>query len=65
MPRYFFQADYHGATIIDDVGEEFPTLQDARAHAVVVAKELGQHNAKAVVVSVLNENMVIIASAKE
>jgi hypothetical protein len=27
MARYFFQVDYHGAMITDDVGEEFATVQ--------------------------------------
>ena len=64
MPHYFFQADYHGATVVDDIGEEFSTLQEAQAHAAVVAEELGRHNSKAVV-SVLNEEGILIASAKE
>jgi hypothetical protein len=43
MARYFFQAQYRGAMLTDDIGEEFPTLHEAETHATVVANELG-HN---------------------
>jgi hypothetical protein len=33
MAHYFFRADYRGISVNDDVGEEFSTLQDAKAHA--------------------------------
>jgi hypothetical protein len=56
MPRYLFQADYRGVTATDDVGEEFSTLQEAEAHAAIVANELSRNNADAVTVSVLNED---------
>jgi len=45
MTRYLFQAQYHGATLTDDIGEEFVTLREAEAHATVVAKELGRNRA--------------------
>jgi len=64
MPRYFFQADYHGASVVEDIGEEFSTLQEAQAHAAVVAEELGRYNSKAVAVSVLNEEGILLAGAK-
>jgi hypothetical protein len=64
MPRYFFQADYRGVTVVEDIGEEFPTLQEAQAHAAVVAEELGRYNSKAVAVSVLNEEGILLAGAK-
>jgi hypothetical protein len=35
------------------------------AHAAVVAEELGRHNSKAVVVSVLNEEGILIGSAED
>jgi Domain of unknown function (DUF6894) len=44
MARYFFQANYHGVTVVDEIGEDFPTVQEAEAHAVAVAKELGHNN---------------------
>lgn len=43
MDRYFFPAQYRGAMLTDDIGEEFPTLHEAETHATVVANELG-HN---------------------
>jgi hypothetical protein len=55
MPRYFFQADYHGVTVVDDIGEEFSTLQKAEAHATAVASELGRNEPEEVVVLVLSE----------
>jgi hypothetical protein len=44
MARYFFQAQYHGAMLTDDIGEEFPTLNEAETHATVVASELGRNS---------------------
>lgn len=40
MDRYLFKAQYRGATLTDDIGEEFATLSQAEAHAAVVADEL-------------------------
>jgi hypothetical protein len=39
MAHYFFQAQYRGAMLTDDIGEEFATLREAEAHATVVANE--------------------------
>jgi hypothetical protein len=39
MDRYLFKAQYRGATLTDDIGEEFATLSQAEAHAAVVADE--------------------------
>jgi len=47
MARYFFQAQYHGATLTDDLGENFGTLQEAEAHARGVANELGRNSSEA------------------
>ena len=55
MARYLFQADYRGVRATDDIGEEFPTLQEAEAHAAIVANELGRNTAEAVAVSVLSD----------
>jgi hypothetical protein len=63
MARYFFQADYRGISVNDDVGEEFSTLQDAEAHAVVVANELARSSVHAVAVSVLGEDGILLAKA--
>jgi hypothetical protein len=63
MARYFFQADYRGISVNDDVGEEFSTLQDAEAHAVVVANELARNSAHTVAVSVLGEDGILLAKA--
>jgi hypothetical protein len=63
MAHYFFQAQYHGAMLTDDIGEEFPTLHQAEAHATVVANELGRNSAQdqAVTVFVLGENGELLA----
>jgi hypothetical protein len=63
MARYFFQAQYHGALLTDDIGEEFPTLHAAEAHATIVANELGRNGAQdqAVTVFVLSEDRELLA----
>jgi hypothetical protein len=58
MARYFFQANYRGATVVDDIGEEFPTVQEAEAHAVAVANELGRNNPQPVTVFVLSPDVI-------
>jgi hypothetical protein len=63
VPRYFFQADYRGTSVNDDVGEEFSTLYDAEAHAAVVANELARNSAHAVAISVLGEDGLLLAKA--
>jgi hypothetical protein len=63
MARYFFRANYRGISVNDDVGEEFSTLQDAEAHATIVAKELVRNSAQAVTVSVLSEDGILLAKA--
>lgn len=63
MARYFFQADYRGNLVHDDVGEEFSTLQDAEAHATVVANELARNCTQGVAVSVLGEDGILLARA--
>jgi len=63
MTRYFFQADYHGFRTVDNVGEDFSTLQEAKAHAAIVANELSRNDSQTVVVSVLSEDGMLIASA--
>jgi Domain of unknown function (DUF6894) len=55
MARYFFQANYRGVTVLDEIGEDFPTVQEAEAHAVAVAKELGHNNPQPVTVLVLSQ----------
>jgi len=44
MARYYFQANYRGVTVVDEIGEDFPTLQQAKAHATVVAQELSRND---------------------
>jgi hypothetical protein len=63
MARYFFRADYRGITVTDDVGEEFPTLPDAEAHAAIVANELVRNCSQAATVSVLSEAGIVLAKA--
>jgi hypothetical protein len=53
MTRYLFQAQYRGATLTDDIGEEFATLREAEAHATVVADELGRNSSQIATVFVL------------
>jgi hypothetical protein len=62
MIRYFFQADYRGVTVTDEIGEEFSTLQEAESHAAVVAKELGRNDSHAVRVFVLSEDGALRAT---
>jgi hypothetical protein len=57
LSRYFFQAQYRGSTLTDHIGEEFSTLQQAEAHAAVVAKELGPE----AIVSVLGGDGKLLA----
>jgi hypothetical protein len=63
MPHYFFQADYHGVTVVDDIGEEFSTLQVAEAHAAIVANELGRNDSGAVV-RILDDQGILIAGPR-
>jgi kynureninase len=63
MARYFFRADYGGISVDDDVGEEFSTLQDAEAHAAIVANELVRNSSQAVTVSVFSEDGILLAKA--
>jgi hypothetical protein len=60
MSRYFFQAQYRGCTLTDGTGEEFATLQEAKAHANVVAGELGRNSSEATVF-VLGEDGKLLA----
>jgi hypothetical protein len=57
MARYFFRANYRGTSVSDDVGEEFSTLQDAEAHAAIVANKPVRNSAQAVTVSVFSEEV--------
>jgi uncharacterized protein DUF6894 len=61
MAHYFFQAQYRGATLTDDIGEEFPTLQQAKSHAAVVADELGHNSSQIATVFVLSEDGELLA----
>jgi Domain of unknown function (DUF6894) len=61
MAHYFFQAQYRGATLTDDIGEEFATLHEAEAHATVVAQELGRNCSQLTTVFVLGENGELLA----
>ena len=44
MARYFFNLQADDRTIEDEVGEEFPSAEQARTHAVQVASELARNN---------------------
>jgi hypothetical protein len=66
MARYFFHLA-NGDTITDDLGEEFDLVEEARGHALAVARELsrnappnrfaGRH------ISVLDERGVVVFTA--
>jgi hypothetical protein len=43
MTRFFFQANILGVMVAEDIGEMFPTLRDAEAHAAIVASELSRN----------------------
>jgi hypothetical protein len=60
MNRYFFQAQYRGGTLADDIGEVFATVEEAKAHANVVARELGRNSSEATVF-VLGEDGKLLA----
>jgi hypothetical protein len=62
MTRFFFQANYLGVTVAEDIGEMFPTLRDAEAHAAIVASELGRNSLYPVTVFVLSEDGTVLAS---
>jgi hypothetical protein len=62
MTRFFFQANYLGVTVADDIGEMFPTLRDAEAHAAIVASELSHNRPDHVTVFVLSEDGTVLAS---
>jgi hypothetical protein len=62
MAHYYFQANYRGVTMVDEIGEDFPTLQQAKAHATIVAKELGRNDPQPVTVFVLSQDGIQLAS---
>jgi len=62
MAQYFFHAQYHGAMITDDIGETFPTVAEAEAHAAVVANELDRNDSQPVTVYVHTEDGKLIVT---
>jgi len=48
--------------LTDDIGEEFATLQQAEAHARLVANELSRNDPQPVTVFVLSEGSTLLAS---
>ena len=61
MARYFFEAHYHGATVTDEIGEEFATLEKAEAYAALVARELARNDSAKVTVNVLSPDRALLA----
>jgi hypothetical protein len=49
MPRYFFHP-INGDRIADDVGEEFDLIEEARGHALAVARYIAVVDERGVVV---------------
>jgi hypothetical protein len=62
MTRFFFQANCNGVMVVDDIGEMFPTLRDAEAHAAIVASELSRNRPYPITVFVLSENGTVLTS---
>jgi hypothetical protein len=62
MARYFFQAHYHGAVVVDDDGEDFATPQAAEAYATIIARELASNDPQPVTVSVLTADGALVAT---
>jgi hypothetical protein len=60
--HYRFQADYGGMTVVDDVGQKFSTLDEAKVHAAIVANELGRNHPHPVTVFVVDEHGEIVAT---
>jgi len=58
MPRYYFNLD-NERNLRDDTGEMLATIDDAKAHARIVASEMGAHQTgehnKNLWISVTNE----------
>ena len=63
MPRYFFHLT-NGDKIVDDVGEEFDLVEEARGHALTVARELSRGGLPATFVgrhiAVMDEQGVVV-----
>jgi hypothetical protein len=58
MARYHLKVDYDGKTLTDDT--TFLTLQEAQAHAALVAGELRYHNSKPIAVFVVGTDGNVI-----
>jgi uncharacterized protein DUF6894 len=63
MTRYYFRVDYDDTSYQDDIGEMFPGLNEAIAHAGVVARELRRNNPVRIAVSVVDETGATLADA--
>jgi hypothetical protein len=46
MPRFYINYRVGGRAVVDDVGQDFPGLQEAKAAALVSARELLADNIK-------------------
>jgi hypothetical protein len=62
MARFYFPAEYDGVIYEDDHGEDFQTVEEAKAHAKAVAAELGRNNPKAVIVFLVTDDGAKLAS---
>ena len=64
MPRYFFHLATGDETLVDDLGEEFDLVEEARGHAVTVARELSRNarptNPDGRYISVMDERGVVV-----
>jgi Domain of unknown function (DUF6894) len=59
MTRYFFQAQYRGATLTDYIGEEFSTVKEAQAHAACVAGELSRNSSETTVIVLSDDGKLL------
>jgi hypothetical protein len=63
MPRYFFHLATGDKTLVDELGEEFDLVEEARGHAITVARELSRHSRPdlaARYISVMDERGVVV-----
>jgi hypothetical protein len=67
MARYFFHLTNNDDVITDDVGEEFDLVEEARGHALAVARELARnaspHRFAGYHISVVDERDLIVFTA--
>jgi hypothetical protein len=56
MARFFYHAIYKGRSFVDEQGEVFSDPDEAHAHAMQIAAELGRNNLDPVTVILTSED---------